>query len=255
MDLSQSLVLNFLQSDDEFPIDFDDAWGWIGYTRKESARIRLEGNFEKGIDYITQSIASANAEAMKGGQNRVLIFLTVDCFKSFCMMAGTNKGKEVRRYFLDCEKHLKQLLEQQAADKKQHIVKALVSSDHTSWQKRFEDSFFDEAYRVTGWKPTKTGHPQVMGKFIKKNVYQHFPEGTTEELELVNPCVGKGRSRKHHQHLHPMGLNLLGGHQTAVLAVMRLSPDGDRKKFEKNLDKALGSQYQLELPFMNEDVA
>jgi hypothetical protein len=36
------------------------------------------------------------------------IYLTVDCFKSLGMMAGTQKGKEVRKYFLECEKIAKQ---------------------------------------------------------------------------------------------------------------------------------------------------
>jgi hypothetical protein len=31
-------------------------------------------------------------------------FLTADCFKAFCMMAGTEKGKQVRKYYLKIEK-------------------------------------------------------------------------------------------------------------------------------------------------------
>lgn len=35
--------------------------------------------------------------------------LTVDCFKSLGMMAGTEQGKKIRRYFLECERQLKHL--------------------------------------------------------------------------------------------------------------------------------------------------
>ena len=44
----------------------------------------------------------------EGGRPSEFIKLTIDCFKSFGMMAGTEKGKEIRRYFLMCERQLKQ---------------------------------------------------------------------------------------------------------------------------------------------------
>lgn len=135
-------------------------------------------------------------------------------------------------------------------ERKRYIVKALVSQEYTKWQKRFEDEFFEEAYRINGWQKTSSGHPSCMGRFIKKTVYNHLPEGTTEKLEQVNPRTDKGRKRKHHQHLKGLGLNVLGTHKSAVLAVMRLSPDSNPTRFEQNLQKALGSQIQLELPFL-----
>lgn len=36
------------------------------------------------------------------------IELTVECFKSLGMMAGTEKGKAIRKYFLECERIAKQ---------------------------------------------------------------------------------------------------------------------------------------------------
>jgi hypothetical protein len=46
-----------------------------------------------------------------GGHNKEQIRLTVDCFKSLGMMAGTDKGTEIRRYFLKCERIAKQAVE------------------------------------------------------------------------------------------------------------------------------------------------
>ncbi|MBW4469245.1 MAG: hypothetical protein KME45_03170 [Stenomitos rutilans HA7619-LM2] len=42
-----------------------------------------------------------------GSTHSEQIYLTVDCFKSLAMMAGTDRGKEVRQYFLNCERDLK----------------------------------------------------------------------------------------------------------------------------------------------------
>lgn len=39
-----------------------------------------------------------------GGRPSRLYMLTIDCFKEMGMLAKTEKGKEIRRYFLECEK-------------------------------------------------------------------------------------------------------------------------------------------------------
>ena len=46
-----------------------------------------------------------------GGSGMEDIRLNIDCFKSLGMMAGTQKGKEVRRYFLECERIAKKATE------------------------------------------------------------------------------------------------------------------------------------------------
>lgn len=108
MDIEKMLE-NFdaiLASGEQFPVDFDRAWDWIGYTRKDVAKDALLRNFAISTDFT-----SSPEETGKplGGRPAEKIFMTVDCFKSFCMMAGTEKGKQVRIYFLQCEAKLKEL--------------------------------------------------------------------------------------------------------------------------------------------------
>lgn len=94
-----------LESKDPFPVDFDKAWKWIGYSRKDVAKKALEDNFCQNKDY---SLLHPHTEQKgRGGHNKETIKLTQDCFKKFCMMAGTDRGKEVRDYFLECERKLK----------------------------------------------------------------------------------------------------------------------------------------------------
>ena len=102
---SFNTALALLESTDRFPVDFDAAWQWVGYSNKFNARRTLVENFEHGLDF--SSIMMKNAQR---GRPSEFIKLTLDCFKSFCMMAGTEKGKEVRRYFLNCERKLKEVL-------------------------------------------------------------------------------------------------------------------------------------------------
>jgi phage anti-repressor protein len=89
------------KSSSRFPVDFDLAWEWVGYSRKDSALEALKSNFEAKIDYST---FSRNRSDGKSGKPYTVYMLTVDCFKAFCMMARTEKGKEVRKYYLELEK-------------------------------------------------------------------------------------------------------------------------------------------------------
>jgi len=252
MNLSTENIFGLLQSTKEFPVDFDEAWQWIGYGRKGAAKeALLNAGFFLGIDFRVFPNIRKNP---KGGRPSEVIRLTVDCFKSFAMMAGTDQGRQVRQYFLKCERDLKELLESQKAKNAHRVVKAVVQNEADPWVKRFEDEFFDEAYRVTGWSRPEKGHPACMGGFINTTVYDYFPDGVPERLRQVNPKNEKGnRLKKHHQHLTPLaGLPILGSQKAATIAVMRLSPSGDRKKFHNNMAKACGTQFQVELPFMDD---
>jgi len=91
-----------LQStDNPYPIAFDEAWQWIGFSTKGNAKRVLDKNFEEGADYLVFINSDKNPQ---GGRSTHEIHLTTDCFKSFCMLAQTEQGKAVRRYFLEIEK-------------------------------------------------------------------------------------------------------------------------------------------------------
>jgi len=256
MDLTPEIVFSLLKSSDPFPVDFEDAWQWAGYTLKFNAKRALVNNFTKDIDFIfpdeSDNHAGLSPQEKASSTKKENIKLTSDCFKSFCMMAGTAKGKQVRRYFLECEKELKRRIEEDRKNSKDRVIKLLVCDAHTTWRPRFEEEFFEEVYRVTGYKRSAKGHPSCMGGFIKNNIYMYFPEGTLNKLEQVNPSTKGRRPRKHHQHLQNFGLSILDSQKTAALAVMRLSPPNNPKKFHQNMEQALGRTIQIELPFLED---
>lgn len=102
-EFSIELAMDLYESQDLFPVDFDDAWKWIGWNQKQTGKNVLLNNFDEGLDFLGKGMKSPS-----GGRPSEFIVLTIDCFKSLAMMAGTSKGREVRRYFLDCEKVAKQ---------------------------------------------------------------------------------------------------------------------------------------------------
>ncbi len=99
MDFSIELAKNFLESDEQFPVEFDLAWQWLGYTRKDSALDTLKSYFEEYLDF-----SGYNRKNPQGGRPSHCYRLTVDCFKELGMLAKTEKGKLVRKYFLECER-------------------------------------------------------------------------------------------------------------------------------------------------------
>jgi phage anti-repressor protein len=116
-----------------FPIDFDMAWQVLGYSKKSNAKRMLSGYFDLKFDYIVQDFQESidtiqdgvlltTEENSNGGRPTEKISLTVDCFKELGMLAKTAKGKEIRQYFLQCERVVKEdhqkLLDLKALDEK-----------------------------------------------------------------------------------------------------------------------------------------
>jgi phage anti-repressor protein len=103
LDLAKELVA----SNDEFPVDFEQAYVWLEYSRKDVAkRAFLNVGFIENVDF---KVFHTSAENSQGGRPTEIIKLTVDCFKQWGMVCGNDKGKQIRLYFLECEKVAKQV--------------------------------------------------------------------------------------------------------------------------------------------------
>ncbi len=102
-----TVARNLVSSTDEFAVDFNLVWEWLGYSRKDSAKRKFESSgFVEGQDF---QVSHTKVENPEGGRPEEKMYLTVDCVKSFCMMANTEQGKQVRQYFIEAEKELRQL--------------------------------------------------------------------------------------------------------------------------------------------------
>ena len=94
--------------------------------------------------------------------------------------------------------------EERARDELQKILDAYISEELRQWTKKFPNEFFKQIYRVHGWNYPKIGknHPQYIGKFINKYIYERLPPGILEELKNKNPANENGnRIYRHHQFL------------------------------------------------------
>lgn len=125
-DLAQSLT----DSSNQFPVDFDEAWQWIGYAKKQNAKSKLTRNFELNIDYtLTQVRESLDTG---GSYQYEQIKITVACFKDLGMMAGTEKGKQIRAYFRECERTVKEVIPQSAPARSLPPIRDSIDYIHAS---------------------------------------------------------------------------------------------------------------------------
>lgn len=120
------------------------------------------------------------------------------------------------------------------------ILNKYIAAELQPWTRRFHPEFFQEVYRIHGWKWGDFGrnHPSCVGGFINKFVYGRLAPGVLEELQRVNPADIDGkRAHRHHQHLtEDVGHVCLDKHLTMVTAFMRASHD--KREFKRLMDRA-----------------
>ena len=74
---NQESAIALYQSNDEFPVNFEDAWQWLGYSSKQSAKKKLLRNFEKGIDYLSKWMSVAHSNGLTASRTEE-IHLTIE---------------------------------------------------------------------------------------------------------------------------------------------------------------------------------
>ena len=135
--------LNYDKSND-FVVDLDDIWEWLGFASKFSSLRTLEKFFILDKDYKTASpkceallVSGNKAEFGKpksnyeqetsikknGGQNIKKFFLTIKCFKALCLKAQTQKASEIHEYYIKLEDVLHEVLEEESNELKQQLLK------------------------------------------------------------------------------------------------------------------------------------
>ena len=67
----------------------------------------FEYGFEENIDYIVSLKNEQNPKPL-GGRPSKDYFLSIETAKEISMLQRTEKGKEARRYFIECERQLKE---------------------------------------------------------------------------------------------------------------------------------------------------
>ena len=128
---------------------------------------------------------------------------------------------------------------ERARDELHRILEQYISKELLPWTKKFPDEFFEEIYRVHGWKyqAGQTQSPGYVGMFINRFVYEQLPDGVLEELRRKTPPVNGHRKHKHFQLLTAhTGNPHLDRQIVATTTLLKVSDD--KEVFKTNFRKA-----------------
>ena len=109
----------------DFVIDLDDVWQWLGFSQKYNSKYMLEKQFTINKDYKILTFAPEGSGAKKetrGGHNKEKIILNIDTFKKFCLKAGTKKADEIHEYFIKLELVLQEILIEETNELKEQLL-------------------------------------------------------------------------------------------------------------------------------------
>lgn len=161
-EFSSDLALTILNSEEDFPVDLDDAWQWCGYSSKERATKTLNGYMTDGLDFCTF------CEKVTGGRPSAHIRLSIDAFKQLGMLAKSEQGVRIRQYFIECERQLKLATKQQStadmlmlfaqAFKEQELRLAAIEQDSLDLRERTETLELETQANTAELERFRNGH-------------------------------------------------------------------------------------------------
>ena len=94
----------------DFVIDLDNVWKWLGFNSKFNAKRLLENSFKIDVDYKKSLLQLEKQTNIKGGHNKEIFMLNVNTFKKYCLKASTTKADEIHEYFIKLEEILQEIL-------------------------------------------------------------------------------------------------------------------------------------------------
>ena len=112
----------------DFVVNLDRVWKWIGYTRVDHCKTVLIKNFIENVDYRMDTpekpapeVAGAGRNLGGAGLNREFITLTVQCFKKLCLKSKTKKADEIHDYYLGLEEILNETVAEESQELRQRL--------------------------------------------------------------------------------------------------------------------------------------
>ena len=114
----------------DYPINLEHVFKMIGFANKENAKRTLKNNFTKDEDYKTVLVRTdeqlqtllvrtdeQKTKDNRGGHNQEIVMLNIDTFKNLCMLAKTDKGKAIRKYYVKLENIYNQIIKEEIESK------------------------------------------------------------------------------------------------------------------------------------------
>jgi phage anti-repressor protein len=104
----------------DFPINLDHVFKMIGFANKGNAMKTIKSNFVVDEDY--KVVIFRTEKNLLGGRPSEDIMLNIDTFKNLCMIAKTEKGKAIRKYYVKLENIYNKIIKEEI-ESKDNLIK------------------------------------------------------------------------------------------------------------------------------------
>ena len=109
----------------DFIIDLDNVWKWLGFSQKVKAKQLLERNFTIDTDYKLLLYNEVKQKhKTRGGHNKETLLLSVKTFKSLCLKACTKQADKIHEYYIKLEETLNNIIKEENSELKQQLATA-----------------------------------------------------------------------------------------------------------------------------------
>ena len=231
-------------STNDFVIDLDNVWNWLGFNQKVKAKVLLENHFKINIDYISLlSHTGKQTTHTKGGHNKEIFMLNVKTFKRFCLKAGTKKADEIHDYFIKLEEILHETLQEESNELKKQLQQAKeeISQVGEKSKKEYEVKLAEESilerekillkefetigslFYIIKVKSFENGQYIVKVGESRIGILARYKEHKSNYDEcLLLDCFLVNRSKdfetfiKDHDHIRPSKVTDLPGHESEL---------------------------------------
>jgi phage anti-repressor protein len=113
------MYMNYHATND-YPINLEHVYKMIGFANKGNAMKTIKSNFIENEDY-KKLLFHTEKRKNEGGFNKETVMLNVDTFKNLCMIAKTDKGKEIRKYYVKLENIYNKIIKDDIMEKQRQL--------------------------------------------------------------------------------------------------------------------------------------
>jgi phage anti-repressor protein len=188
----------------------------IGFANKGNAMKTIRSNFIKDEDYKV-TLFHTEKRKNEGGFNKENIMLNIDTLKNLCMIAKTQQGKEIRKYYVKLENIYNRIIKEEIESKqlllekeRENAQKLLTEKENELVEKDKQLSNLQKL-KVKRWYNQEPGHViygvKINNGFIKigksKNIKDresHYVSDQIGEMFFIRKCFNCDLAEKvlHH---------------------------------------------------------
>ena len=194
------MYMNYHATND-YPINLDHVFKMIGFANKGNAMKTIKSNFVENEDYKkllfrTEKQVVNGRDLGGAGMNQETVMLNVDTFKNLCMIAKTDQGKKIRKYYVKLEniynELIKEQFEQQKVELKLETQRLLEEKELQLQEKelelvKYKEKIYEEIEKTGHIYVIKTDGGTKVGKTkdaVKKRI-KGLQTGNMNDIQVL----------------------------------------------------------------------